>query len=103
MKMPLPSQPLLPWMDTMSTPRMSFGLTNAPATFQQAMNEVFGDMIGKGLYVYIDDITLYSLTFKEHLALLEKFLRRLQKFRFYIKPKKCTIAAQEVELLGHLI
>ena len=83
--------------------RMPFGPTNAPATFQRAMNEMFEDMIGKGLYVYIDDVTLYSSTFKEHLALLEKFLKRLRKFRFYIKPKKCTIAAEQVELLGHLI
>jgi hypothetical protein len=83
--------------------RMPFGPTNAPATFQRAMNEVFEDMIGKGLYVYIDDITLYSSTFKEHMALLRKFLKRLRKYSFYIKPKKCTIAAHQVELLGHLI
>jgi hypothetical protein len=67
------------------------------------MNEVFEDMIGKGLYVYIDDVTLYSSTFEEHMALLRKFLKRLRKYSFYIKPKKCTIAAHQVELLGHLI
>ena len=83
--------------------RMPFGPTNAPAMFQRAMNEVFKDMIGKGLYVYINDITLYSETFKEHIALLEEFLKRLRRFHLYIKPKKCTLAAHEVELLGHLI
>jgi RNase H-like domain found in reverse transcriptase/Reverse transcriptase (RNA-dependent DNA polymerase) len=83
--------------------RMPFGPTNAPATFQRAMNEVFGDMIGKGLYVYIDDVTLYSTTFAEHMALMKEFLSRLRRFRFYIKPKKCTIATHEVELLGHLV
>jgi hypothetical protein len=67
------------------------------------MNEVFEDMIGKGLYVYIDDVTLYSSTFEEHMALLRKFLKRLRKYSFYVKPKKCTIAAHQVELLGHLI
>jgi hypothetical protein len=60
-------------------------------------------MIGKGLYVYIDDVTLYSTTFEEHMALTKEFLSRLRKFRFYIKPKKCTIATHEVELLGHLV
>ena len=83
--------------------RMPFGPTNAPATFQRAMNEIFGDMVGKGLYVYIDDVTLYSSTFEEHMALTEEFLSRLRRFRFYIKPKKCTIATHEVELLGHLV
>ena len=83
--------------------RMPFGPTNAPAIFQHAMNEVFRDMIGKRLYVYIDDVTLYSETFKEHIALLEEFLKRLRRFHLYIKPKKCTITTYEVELLGHLI
>ena len=83
--------------------RMPFRPTNAPATFQLAMNEVFEDMIGKGLYVYIDDVTLYSSTFEEHMELLERFLRKLRKYSLYIKPKKCTIAAHQVELLGHLI
>jgi deoxyuridine 5'-triphosphate nucleotidohydrolase len=83
--------------------RMPFGLTNAPATFQRAMNEVFEDMIGKGLYVYLDDITIYSETFGDHMLLLKEVLRRLQKMRLYLKPKKCTIATHEVDLLGHVI
>jgi hypothetical protein len=83
--------------------RMPFGLTNAPATFQRAMNEVFEDMIGHGLYVYIDDITIYSATFKEHLKLLGEVLHQLKKKNLYLKPKKCTIAAPEVDLLGHVI
>lgn len=39
---------------------MSFGLTNAPATFQNLMNEVFSDLIGRGLVVYLDDILICS-------------------------------------------
>ena len=83
--------------------RMPFGPTNAPATFQRGMNEVFGDMIGRGVYVYIDDISIYSKTFEEHLVLLREVLTRLRKFDLHLKPKKCTFAAPEVELLGHLI
>ena len=67
------------------------------------MNEVFEDMIGHGLYVYIDDITIYSATFEEHLKLLGEVLHRLRKKNLYLKPKKCTIAAPEVDLLGHVI
>ena len=83
--------------------RMPFGLCNAPATFQCAMNEIFADMIGKGLYVYIDDITIYSRTFKEHLVLLKEVMCCLRHRKFYLKPKKCTIAAHQVDLLGHVI
>lgn len=53
---------------------MSFGLTNAPTTFQTLMNQVFGDMIGKGLVVYLDDILVFSRTQEEHLQDLKKTL-----------------------------
>src|SRR3954469_2661055 len=83
--------------------RMPFGMCNAPATFQRVMNEVFEDLIGKGLYVYIDDITIYSETYEEHLVLLKEVLSRLRDRNLFLKPKKCTIAADQVDLLGHVI
>ena len=67
------------------------------------MNEVFSDMIGRGVYIYIDDISIYSKTFKEHIRLLREVLTRLRKYDLHLKSKKCTFAAPEVELLGHLI
>ena len=36
------------------------GLTNAPASFQQFMNDVFSDMIDVSVIVYLDDILIYS-------------------------------------------
>ena len=36
------------------------GLTNAPALFQQFMNDVFSDMIDVSVVVYLDDILIYS-------------------------------------------
>ncbi|KAK3520993.1 hypothetical protein QTP86_002390 [Hemibagrus guttatus] len=35
---------------------MPFGLTNTPAVFQALINEVFQDLLGKGVIAYIDDI-----------------------------------------------
>ena len=83
--------------------RMPFGLCNAPATFQRVMNDMFRDLIGKVLFVYIDDITIYTKTFEEHLEVLEEVLRRIRRHRMFIKPKKCTFGAEEVHLLGHII
>jgi len=54
--------------------RMPFGLCNAPATFQRVMNEIFYDLIGKTMYVYIDDVTIYTRTFDEYLRVLEEVL-----------------------------
>ncbi|XP_062088688.1 uncharacterized protein LOC133795248 [Humulus lupulus] len=37
--------------------RMPFGLCNAPATFQRCMMEIFSDMVGKGIEIFMDDFS----------------------------------------------
>ena len=38
---------------------MSFGLTNAPATFCTLMNKIFHPFLDKFMVVYLDDIFMY--------------------------------------------
>ena len=83
--------------------RMPFGMCNAPATFQRIMNTIFEDLIGKCVTVYIDDIQLYTKTFKEHLYYLEEIFQRLRKHGFYLKAKKCTLATHEMKYLGFIV
>ena len=45
---------------TFSYERMPFGLSNAGATFQRAMQIFFDDLIGKIIHIYLDDLTVYS-------------------------------------------
>jgi hypothetical protein len=45
--------------------RLSFGLCNAPASFQQCMMSIFSDMIEKIMEVFMDDFTIYGKTFDE--------------------------------------
>ncbi|RVW30849.1 Transposon Ty3-I Gag-Pol polyprotein [Vitis vinifera] len=40
--------------------RMSFGLCNAPATFQRCMLSIFSDMVERIMEVFMDDITIYG-------------------------------------------
>ena len=42
---------------------MPEGLTNAPAAFQQFMNNIFVDMIEINIIVYLDDILIYQMAF----------------------------------------
>ena len=69
---------------------MPFGLTNAPATFMRAMNNLFADLLDKGVVVFLDDVLIYSNTLEEHFTLLHKVMERLRKYEFYCKLKKCN-------------
>jgi len=47
---------------------MTFGLKNAGATYQRAINFIFHEFIGKLVEIYIDDVVLKSRDFIKHLA-----------------------------------
>ena len=46
---------------------MTFGLKNAGATYQRAMNYIFHDLIGKLVEIYIDDVVVKSTSAGGHL------------------------------------
>jgi len=57
---------------------MFFGLTNSPATFQTMMNDIFQDLISKGVVcVYLDDILIFTETMEEHDRVTHLVLERL--------------------------
>jgi hypothetical protein len=68
---------------------MSFGLTNALATFMRLMNSVFMEYLDKFVVVYIDDILIYSKTEEEHAEHLWLVLTKLREHRLYAKFSKC--------------
>ncbi|GBG63300.1 hypothetical protein CBR_g37386 [Chara braunii] len=81
---------------------MPFGLTNAPATFQRAMNDIFRDILEQYVFVYLDDILMYSRTLEEHLRHLNA-LDCLRRHGFYAKLSKCRFAQHKVDFLGHYV
>jgi hypothetical protein len=53
---------------------MTFGLKNASARYQKAMNYMFHELISRIVEIYIDDVVVKSKSYKEHLADLRKTL-----------------------------
>ena len=79
---------------------MSFGLTNAPATFQRLMNTIFTDELDAFVLVFLDDILIYSTTIEEHFEHMRAVLDRLRKAKLYGRLHKCEFIKEEVEYLG---
>ena len=67
------------------------------------MNQVFWDLLDRGVLVYLDDIFIYSRTEAEHKKLLEEVFRRLQKYKLYLKATKCNLFLEKVSFLGHIV
>ncbi len=82
---------------------MPFGLTNAPASFQREMNRILMPLIGQCLFVYMDDILVYSPTFEQHIKDLEKVFQIMRENKFSINLKKCEFCKNSVQVLGHIL
>ena len=82
---------------------MSFGLCNAPATFQRLMEKVLSNLLWTSCLVYLDDILVIGTTFEETLQRLDEVLKRLAGANLKLKPKKCSLFQHELEYLGHIV
>ena len=83
---------------------MYFRLCNLPATFQAMMNEIFTDM-DNVVVVYIDDLMIFTKTENqaEHNKIVLEVLRCLEENDLFMKPKKCTFCATEVDFLSMIV
>ena len=64
------------------------------------MNNLFVDLLNKGVVVFLDDVLIYSMTMEGHFELLEKVFTCLYKHEFYCKLKKCSFLRKTTTFLG---
>ena len=88
---------------TFTYKRMPFGLINAGATFQRAMDVDFWGLINKCVVVYLDDVTVYSKNREEHIRHPTQIFERCMKYGISLNPKKTIFDVEEGKLLGHII
>ena len=82
---------------------MPFGLCNAPATFQHFMNNVLSDYLDQFAIAYLDDILIFSPTYKTHVSHVKKVLNRLRTHSLFAKLEKYCFHKNKVEFLGFIV
>ena len=81
--------------------RLPFGLKNAPFEFSRIMFMVLGDL--DFVEVYLDDITIHSKTFEDHMKHIETVMNKLDAANLKINLEKCSWCAEEITILGHVV
>jgi hypothetical protein len=79
---------------------MTFGLKNAGATYQRAMNYIFHELIGKIVEIYIDYVVIKSLDHESHLDDVKKTVECTLKHGLKMNLNKCAFGVSAGEFLG---
>ena len=83
--------------------KMPFGLINAGATFQRAMDIAFKGLVNKLVVIYLDDIMIYSRKRSNHLRDLKHIFEHCQSYGISLNPKKSFFTLSEGKLLGFIV
>ena len=82
---------------------MPFGLCNALAMFQQAIELVLQGLTWTEVIAYLDDVIVLGSSFDHHVANLREVFNQFQAHRLKLKPRKCCLFQKEVQFLGKII
>ncbi|CAM9002129.1 unnamed protein product [Rhodiola kirilowii] len=82
---------------------MPFGLKNAGATYQRAMQKIFEDMMHKTIECYVDDVVVKSKARSDHVQDLRTVFERLRKCQLKMNPLKCAFGVTSGKFLGFVV
>ncbi|XP_057803083.1 uncharacterized protein LOC131018370 [Salvia miltiorrhiza] len=82
---------------------MPFGLKNAGATYQRAMQKIFDDILHKNIECYVDEVVVKSRRRSDHLQDLRMVFERLRKYQLKMNPLKCAFGVKSGKFLGFIV
>jgi hypothetical protein len=82
---------------------MPFSLINTLATFQAYINKVLSGIIDYFVIIYLNNILIYFKLKEDYYAHVRIIIKRLKKYKLYIKLNKCFFNVEEVEFLRFII
>ena len=83
--------------------RIPFGICNALGAFLRFMENCLEGRRDEICTLYLDDLTVYSKSFTEHIDHLRKVLPHLRENGVKLKPRKCKLFRKEVSFLGRVV
>jgi ribonuclease HI len=81
---------------------MSFGLKNAGATYQRAIQACFKRQLNKNVKAYVDDVVVKTRNSDTLIADLEETFTSLREYRWKLNPNKCVFGVPSGKLLGFI-
>jgi hypothetical protein len=82
---------------------MSFGLKNAGATYQRAIQACFKRKLNKNIKAYVDDVVVKTRNSSTLIDDLEETFVSLREYRWKLNPNKCVFGVPSGKLLGFII
>jgi hypothetical protein len=82
---------------------MTFGLKNAGATYQKAIQKCLKSQNGKNIEAYIDDVVVKTTVEDKLIAGLNETFANLREFQWKLNPTKCVFGVPSGLLLGFMV
>src|SRR5438067_9123758 len=79
------------------------GDCNSPSTFMRIINYILQAFLGIFIFVYLDNIFIYSDTLEDHIDHIKQVCLKLCEHQLYASAKKSQFFANKLKILGHYI
>ena len=82
---------------------MTFGLMNAGATYQKAIQRCLQGQIGRNAEAYVDDVVVKTKCNDQFIIDLSETFENLRKFKWKLNPTKCVFGVPSGKLLSFIV